>query len=94
MVGLLALSYSAAQFITTPALGILSDRYGRRPVYSSCVGTGLGYSYLGLPIPSGCSLQPDQSIASLGNFSVAQAYIADVLPRSTKILLGAALGLG
>jgi len=27
--------YSAAQFITTPALGILSDRYGRRPVYSS-----------------------------------------------------------
>src|SRR5690606_21516561 len=31
-VGWLAMSYSAAQFLATPVLGVLSDRFGRRPV--------------------------------------------------------------
>ena len=32
VIGLLAASYSAMQFLSAPTLGSLSDRYGRRPV--------------------------------------------------------------
>ena len=35
--GLLAGSYALAQFLVTPLIGALSDRYGRRPVISICV---------------------------------------------------------
>ena len=43
--GLLAGSYALAQFAATPLIGALSDRFGRRPVISICVGgsvLGLG----------------------------------------------------
>src|SRR6185295_4443022 len=43
-VGLLALSFAAAQFLATPALGLVSDRIGRRPVLIfSVLGSGLAY---------------------------------------------------
>ena len=53
--GLLAGSYALAQFLVTPLIGALSDRYGRRPVISICVAgsvVGLGpvsYTHLTLP---------------------------------------------
>jgi DHA1 family tetracycline resistance protein-like MFS transporter len=43
--GLLTGSYAVAQFLATPMIGALSDRYGRRPVMACCVGgtvLGLG----------------------------------------------------
>ena len=43
--GLLAGSYALSQFLVTPLIGALSDRYGRRPEIAICVGgsvVGLG----------------------------------------------------
>jgi DHA1 family tetracycline resistance protein-like MFS transporter len=41
--GLLTGSYAVAQFLVTPLLGALSDRYGRKPVIAVCVaGSVLG----------------------------------------------------
>ena len=43
--GLLTGSYAVAQFLATPLIGALSDRYGRKPVIASCVaGSVLGLS--------------------------------------------------
>ncbi len=43
--GLLVGSYAVAQFLATPWIGALSDRYGRRPVIAVCVaGSVLGLS--------------------------------------------------
>ena len=48
IIGLLAVSFSAAQFFAASALGILSDRYGRRPLLLiSVAGTALGYFIFG-----------------------------------------------
>ena len=43
MLGLLTGSYAVAQFLVTPLLGAMSDRFGRRPVIAICVaGSVLG----------------------------------------------------
>src|SRR5919199_307903 len=48
-IGLLASTYSVAQFLAAPVLGAISDRYGRRPVLLlSMLGTALGYFIFGL----------------------------------------------
>ncbi len=100
MVGLLALVFSAAQFVCAPALGVFSDRYGRRPVLLlSLLGTAIGYFLFGM---AGSLLL--LFIARLidgatgGNISTAQAYIADITPPQDRAknfgLVGAAFGLG
>jgi MFS family permease len=99
-VGLLALSFSAAQFVCSPALGVLSDRYGRRPVLLlSLVGTAVGYVLFGMA-GSLLMLFLARLIdgATGGNISTAQAYIADITPPQDRAknfgLVGAAFGLG
>jgi MFS transporter, DHA1 family, tetracycline resistance protein len=100
ILGLLALSFSVAQFIATPALGILSDRYGRRPLLIlSLVGTALGYFVVGFANALWFFF-----VARLidgftgGNISIAQAYVADVSSDEERAknfgLIGAALGSG
>jgi len=99
-VGLLSLTFAAAQFLASPVLGALSDRYGRRVVLLlSVLGTGGGYFLFGFAQTLWLLF-----LARLidgftgGNISTAQAYIADVSPPEDRAknfgLIGAAFGLG
>ncbi|MBV6430644.1 MAG: Tetracycline resistance protein, class C [Bryobacteraceae bacterium] len=99
-IGLLSLSFSAAQFAAAPILGVLSDRYGRRPVLLlSILGSALGYFLFGLA-GSLAVMYFSRILDGFtgGNISTAQAYIADVtLPEDRAKnfgLIGAAFGLG
>lgn len=99
-VGLLSLAFSAAQFVASPILGAMSDRFGRRPVLlGSIFGSAMGYFMFGI----GGSLAILYFSRLLdgftgGNISTAQAYIADVTPPEDRAknfgLIGAAFGLG
>ncbi len=98
--GLLVASYSVMQFIFSPILGGMSDRYGRRPVlFFSLLGTSVGFLLVGLAgslwmVFAGRILDGITG----GNISTAQAYIADVTTRKDRArgmgLIGAAFGLG
>jgi multidrug resistance protein len=99
-VGLLALAYSAAQFLSTPVLGALSDRVGRRPVLLACIfGSACCYFLFGLANTLAL-LVVSRIIDGLtgGNISTAQATIADLsrAEERSKVMgmIGAAFGLG
>lgn len=99
-VSLLYLSFSAAQFVASPVLGILSDRYGRRPVLLlSILGTAVGY-FLFAAANSLVLMFAARILDGItgGNISTAQAYIADVSKPEDRAknfgLIGAAFGLG
>ncbi|MER3406452.1 MAG: tetracycline resistance MFS efflux pump, partial [Chloroflexota bacterium] len=98
--GLLFSSYSMAQFLSTPFLGALSDRHGRRPVLLlSQFGAACAYLLLGLAGSLGM-LFLARIIGGItaGNASTAQAYLADRTPEHERTksyaLLGAAFGIG
>ena len=108
--GLLAGSYALAQFLVTPLIGALSDRYGRRPVISICVagsvvGLGLFAVTVSLPWPSQ-SLLPLMLLfaariidgISGGTAATASAVLADITPPDKRArafgLIGVAFGLG
>src|SRR5437016_3470350 len=100
VIGLLFGTFSFCQLLASPALGDLSDRYGRRPVLVfSLAGTVVSFVMLALA----------HSIAMLflarivdglsgGNISTARAYVADVTEPKDRAraygLIGAAFGLG
>ncbi|REJ79495.1 MAG: MFS transporter [Acidobacteria bacterium] len=99
-IGLLFASYSAMQFIFSPILGSLSDKYGRRPVlFLSLLGSAVGYMFMGFATAL-WMVYLGRIIAGVtgGNISTAQAYIADVTTRKNRAkgmgLFGAAFGLG
>jgi MFS family permease len=99
-VGLLALSYSLAQFLAAPLLGRLSDRVGRRPVLvASVLGSGVAYLVFGLATALWVMFAA-RIVDGLsgGNITAAQAYIADVSAPEDRAknfgLIGAAFGLG
>jgi DHA1 family tetracycline resistance protein-like MFS transporter len=99
-VGLMSFAFSAAQFGASPMLGVLSDRYGRRPVLLiSLLGTAFGYFLFGWA-GSLWVMYVARIIdgATGGNISTAQAYIADVSAPADRAknfgLIGAAFGLG
>ncbi len=99
-VGFIITLYALAQFIFTPVLGALSDRYGRKPIIItslliealSLVLTGLANS---LPL-----LLLARFIGGLGasNIGSAQAVVSDVTTKRERArgmgLIGAATGLG
>jgi MFS family permease len=66
--GLLAAAYALMQFLLAPALGALSDRYGRRPILLlSLFGMGLNYLVLAIPLSRAfcsCSFLRPSPIAS------------------------------
>ncbi|MDQ6661192.1 MAG: MFS transporter, partial [Chloroflexota bacterium] len=72
--------YGVCQLIAAPGLGLLSDRFGRRPILFICLlGSAIGYLLFGLG-GSLWILFLGRIIDGLtgGNFSVLFAYIADI----------------
>ncbi len=99
-VGWLGALYALMQFIFSPVLGSLSDRFGRRPVIlTSLLGSGLDYLLLAwAPNLGWLFLGRIISGVTAANFSAASAYIADVTPPEKRAagygMIGAAFGLG
>ncbi len=98
--GLLASSFAIAQFIASPIIGALSDRYGRRPILLVCVlGTAVSYYLFGLAA-SLWMLFFSRIVDGItgGVAATAQAYIADISSPEDRAknfgLTGAAFGLG
>jgi MFS family permease len=109
-IGLLAASYSLAQFLAAPTLGRLSDRIGRRPVLLASLATaGVAWVTFGYAGAAGARFGPVAALATLfgsrtlagamgGNIAAAQAYVADITPRNRRAgalgLVGASFALG
>ena len=100
MFGLFATTWGLMQFLCSPLLGALSDRYGRRPVILvSCLGLGLDYIFMAIA-PSLTLLFVGRLISGVtaATISTAFAYIADVTPPDGRAkafgLVGMAFGLG
>ncbi len=100
IIGWLIASYSIMQFISTPFLGQLSDRYGRRPIlFISLLGTSIAALITGLSttLPLLFFGRIFDGVTG-GNISTAQAYIADITTKENRAkgmgLIGAAFGLG
>lgn len=100
MYGLFGTAWALMQFLFSPVLGSLSDRFGRRPIILlSNFGLGLDYILMALA-PSIRWLFIGRVISGItaASVSTAGAYIADVTPaeqRAAKFgLLGAAFGAG
>jgi len=98
--GLFGTAWSLMQFFFMPLLGMLSDRFGRRPVILiSCLGMGLDYFFMALA-PSLAWLFAGRLISGItaASISTAFAYIADVTPAEKRAgafgMVGAAFGLG
>jgi DHA1 family tetracycline resistance protein-like MFS transporter len=103
LLGWLVAVYPLMQFLATPILGQLSDRYGRKKVLSfSIFGTGFGYVLfaIGIITRSLPLLFASRILDGItgGNLSVAQAVIADVTPPKERTKnfakIGAAFGIG
>jgi MFS transporter, DHA1 family, tetracycline resistance protein len=99
-VGLFATVWAAMQFLFSPVLGALSDRFGRRPVILlSNFGLGLDYIVMALA-PTVWWLFVGRVISGItaASFSTASAYIADVTPPDKRAggygMISAAFGFG
>ncbi|WP_194745018.1 TCR/Tet family MFS transporter [Thermaurantiacus tibetensis] len=98
--GWLVMSFALAQFLASPILGGLSDRFGRRPVLLvSSAGHAVAFLI--------AAFAPNLLVLLLGriisgatgaSYSTAYAYIADVTPPERRAqnfgLVGVAFGLG
>jgi len=94
-------AFAITQFIFSPIIGNLSDKYGRRPtLLFALLGFGIDYLILALA-PAYGWLFIGRVIAGItgASFTTATAYIADVSPDETTRaknfgMIGAAFGLG
>jgi DHA1 family tetracycline resistance protein-like MFS transporter len=98
--GWFALVFALMQFFFSPVLGVLSDRFGRRPVILlSNLGLGLDYIVMALA-PSLAWLFLGRVISGITTSSIptAMAYISDVVPKEKRAgafgMIGVAFGLG
>lgn len=92
--------YAIMQFIFSPVLGALSDRFGRRPVLLlSLAGTLIDYLVMALT-PLGWGLVVGRAMAGItsANMAVASAYITDITPPEQRAqrfgLVGAVMSMG
>src|SRR3979411_2122044 len=100
VIGLLFAIFSLCQLVAAPALGDLSDRYGRRPVLIfSLAGTVVSFVMMALA-HSLAMLFLARIVDGLsgGNISTARAYVADVTEPKDRAraygLIGGAVRLG
>lgn len=98
--GLFGTAWALMQFVFSPILGALSDRFGRRLVIlTSNFGLGLDYILMAVA-PSLGWLFAGRVISGITAASIptAYAYIADITPPEKRApafgMLGAAFGLG
>lgn len=96
----IGVAYAAMQFIFSPVVGGLSDRFGRRPVLLLSL-FGLGIDYLIMyAAPSLAWLIIGRCVSGMfgASYSTAMAYIADISTPENKTrnfgLVGAAFGVG
>ena len=99
-IGIFSTIFALMQFIFSPLLGVLSDRFGRRAVILlSNLGLGLDYVIMAIA-PSVGWLLIGRVISgvSSSNISVVYAYITDVTPPEKRAagfgMIGAAFGVG
>jgi DHA1 family tetracycline resistance protein-like MFS transporter len=99
-VGLFGTVWSAIQFVASPVLGSLSDRFGRRPVILLS-NLGLGFDYVLMAVaPTLSWLFVGRVLSGITSASVptAFAYIADITTPERRAhaygLMGAAFGMG
>src|SRR2546430_7373426 len=98
--GLLVTIFGLMQFLFSPLIGVLSDRYGRRPVLILS-GFGLGIDYVIM------ALAPNLEWFFIGrilsgitssSYATAAAYVADVTPVERRAgafgMVGAMWGIG
>src|SRR5213593_2306212 len=98
--GIFGTVFALMQFFFAPVLGVLSDRFGRRPVILlSNLGLGLDYVVMALA-PSIGWLFLGRIVSGITTSSIptAMAYIADVTPKEKRAgafgMIGIAFGLG
>jgi MFS family permease len=98
--GLLFALFSVCQFISTPIIGRLSDKYGRKPLLAiSLAGTAISFFTMAFA-PSAIFLFLARALDGLtaGNLPVAQAVISDTTDAKDRAkgfgLIGAAFGFG
>ena len=98
--GVIMALYSAMQFVFSPVLGALSDRYGRRPVLLvSMAGASIDYLVMAFS-PLYAVLLAGRAVGGItsANIAVASAYITDVTPEAERTrrfgLMNAFFGVG
>jgi len=84
--GVFGTAWNLMQFVASPVVGALSDRFGRRPIILlSNLGLGLDYVLMALA-PGLALLFVGRLISGItaASVSTAGAYIADVLPAERR----------
>jgi DHA1 family tetracycline resistance protein-like MFS transporter len=98
--GVVAASFGLANFVASPILGAVSDRFGRRPVMLLGF-MGLGVSFFGTAMTTsliGLIIARTLGGAMQANIAIANAYVADISAPEERAkrfgFLGAMMGIG
>ncbi len=100
LLGVMMALYAACQFLFSPVLGVLSDRFGRRPILlMSLAGAAIDYLIMAAA-PELWMLVLGRAIAGItsANMAVATAYITDISSEDERArrfgLFHAMFGIG